>query len=241
MKTWKHSDFNPSGYHRSTSHEKQRASASTEIHLKQSTRFKKSVANVTDFLDVHGERGEQVLRYEWRCWKRVLQTDEKHRWRPVLEPGGDVIKRIYREDRKAEDDFALICSREAIVRPVEREDVDGKDEVLHEYLGSVLQGDGQYSVSTRTTQPGPDGNLERVVKTVFFNLIETAHGGHRPKMMHTVSSADNVGLTAHFAMQIISHERFEPEDAPAIAPDTHHLYATSAPRVGETEIHCQWY
>ena len=108
-----------SGYHRATNRELSRACASKEIHLKQYTRHKEALARCTAFRDAHGDLGAAVIRFEWRSWKRLLQTSEQHPWRSVLLPDTAVMRRVYREDARAEEDFSLICSREAIVRPVE--------------------------------------------------------------------------------------------------------------------------
>ena len=203
------------------------------MHLKQYTRHKQALTNATSFRKAYGERGDAVIRFEWRCWKRIIQADERHPWRPVLLPESVVIRRVYREDARAEEDWSLICSREAIARPVQRDEVDGKTALLHEYLISVTEVGGHYSISSSSQQPGPDGRLERVTTTQHFDLLETSHGSHRPRKMHTITSADDKSLVASLAMQVISHETIAPEDPgePAAAEPGRvaHLFPTSSP------------
>jgi hypothetical protein len=152
--------------------EKRRASASLEVHSKQYVRHKEALARVVKFQEDYGDRGAAVIRYEWRCWKRIIQTDPKHRWRLVHHSAQTVIRRVYREDDKAAADWSLVCSREATVRPVVRDEVDGKTALLHEYLVSVLKRDGHYSISSITTRPKDDGTgLERVTSTSYFVFI----------------------------------------------------------------------
>lgn len=69
------------GYHRSTHHEKRRAEASNAAHLKAATRLKENVARVRGFIREHGAPGKRVVRWEWRHWKRVIQTQKKKRHR----------------------------------------------------------------------------------------------------------------------------------------------------------------
>ena len=140
------------------------------------------------------------------------------------------MKRVYREDARGEEDWSLVCSREAVANPVERDEVDGKTALLHEYLISVMSAGSHYSISSSTTQPGPDGRPERVTTTKHFNLLETSHGSHRPRMMHTIQSASDKSLTSALAMQVISHEAFVPDEpvAEAAGPVVH-LFPTSSP------------
>ena len=70
------------GYHRDTNVEKRRAVAATERHLKQQTRFKMSISRMQAFIRQYGHRGEAIFRYEWRCYKRLLQVRRHRKWRP---------------------------------------------------------------------------------------------------------------------------------------------------------------
>ena len=71
------------GYHRDTHCEKKRAAASSSRHLKQHVRFRKCLGRVQHFIEVHGDRGRKVARWEWFNYKRILQTKKKLRWRRV--------------------------------------------------------------------------------------------------------------------------------------------------------------
>ena len=170
------------------------------------------------------------MRYEWRAWKRILQMNPKHRWRPVSDPTKAVLRRLYHEDAAAEEDWSLVCSREVQARRVVTDEVEGKDELLDEWLVSVTSPGTYYSVDTTQTDTMPDGSITRQRVTRHFTLLETAHGNHRPKMMHTHTSADDICLTAHLAFEVVLFDTFVPEGADADAPaDFHHIFRTADP------------
>ena len=74
------------GCHRTTTHEKQRASASSSQHLKQTTRAKSIYKRMKLFRRRYGKRADDVLRHDWRTWKRLLQGKASRRWDPVKMP-----------------------------------------------------------------------------------------------------------------------------------------------------------
>ena len=84
------------GYHRSTHHEMTRAPSSTAQHLKQTVRFKQVLKTTDDFLTKLGELGADVARFEWRSWKRIMQSSASRQWHPVRMCAKDVFARIYR-------------------------------------------------------------------------------------------------------------------------------------------------
>ena len=59
------------GWHRSSNQEKVRAPASSLMHLKRTLRHKEVISLLKGFLrKKHGQRGERVVRFEWRHWKK---------------------------------------------------------------------------------------------------------------------------------------------------------------------------
>jgi hypothetical protein len=95
------------GYHRETHQEKVRAPASTARHLKQCTRTIRSLANVRAFCIRYGRRGRQVVRHDWRTWKRIVQKPGKRRWYPVKAGANAVLNQIHRQDEKGACSFFL--------------------------------------------------------------------------------------------------------------------------------------
>ena len=92
------------GIHRDHTHEKTRASASTSQHLKQDVRRQQEQNRIQTFRNAYGERGRQVMRYEWRNFKRIAQTEWRHRWEPRKLTNDTLYKHIYHEDLSAETD-----------------------------------------------------------------------------------------------------------------------------------------
>ena len=66
------------GYHRDTNVEKRRAAGSSQRHLKQNTRFSRSLLRLHQFQEKYGERGKAVVLFEWRKWKKdpAVQKEE---------------------------------------------------------------------------------------------------------------------------------------------------------------------
>ena len=108
------------GYHRETHLEKERAAASSDRHIKQSVRFKRTLASANGFVEKYGATGIAVFRFEWRRYKRLLQTRRERQWFPVRNmTNRRVAERVYREDEKAMEDFSSICTREQPVDPLQ--------------------------------------------------------------------------------------------------------------------------
>ena len=62
------------GYHRATNAEKTRARNASMMHLKGTARHKQHLRRCIGFARTHGQRGENVFRYEWRRWKRIVKS-----------------------------------------------------------------------------------------------------------------------------------------------------------------------
>ena len=142
------------GWHRSCNHEKTRAPSSSLVHLKRTTRQKAILRNLTRFLPQYGERASAVLRYEWVCWKRVLQTRRRNRWVPKLMKSTDVLARVYREDAKASEDWSSVLERMPDVRPVTTEKASEAEKLQRDWLVSTLDTNAFYSVDHITPKLG---------------------------------------------------------------------------------------
>ena len=212
------------GYHRDTNVEKRRAAAATARYLKQQTRFKMTIQHMRDFIAKHGDLGKQVFRFEFRRYKRLLQTKKRYKWRPMKMSTPEFYARVYREDDMAAEDFTSICRRESPVDPVEKDAFTGRDALRDEYLVSVLEKGKQYSVTQQIKRAGPDGTPVVEEKAVHFTLLETSHGSHRPKMLATSEQGDNVAMAAHLALQVLLAEPWVPSPAPAPVPGSTRRY-----------------
>jgi len=202
------------------------------MHIKQSTREKEVLERVDKFDREYGEAGQDVLRFEWRSWKRILQTSVKRKWLNTQQKPEEVFQRVYREDERSQDDFSLLCNRVAPANPVASEGADGPESMLNEYIVSVLQPDVHYSLTENASVANPDGTTTAVPKTTHFQLLGTAHGSKRPKLMQSSEVADEVALKAHLALHISHEECIEPDEGAAVETETEgkHVFA-----VGDTE------
>jgi len=195
------------GYHRETNVEKRRAAGSTERHLKQDTRFRRTIARLTAFLKQHQDRGAAVFRFEWKRYKRLLQTRAKSRWQSKKMPTHEFNARVYREDDMAVDDFSLITSREANPDPVATEAVEsGKQALRDEFLVATLEKGVRYSVAFDADTIGPDGNVRKVEEAKHFQLVSIAHSRSRPKGLAVADPNDHLELKAHLALEVIFAE-----------------------------------
>ena len=197
------------GYHRATHYELIRATGSSTRHVKQSTRFKESLARCNDFVDTYAARGSQVFRYEWRAVKRILQTSAKYRWLPVQEPMRKVLQRVYREDARADEDFSSIVNREPGVQ-VDYDAVSGKETLRNEYLVKTLVPNTHYSVQTDSTSVTEDGETRTEKVETHFKLIEMAHGNHRPKRSLAADPDSDIAHEAALALQVVFEDRWVP-------------------------------
>ena len=93
------------GYHRLTNLTYQRAPVSTTETIVQDVRLTSCLSRVDDVVARYGAKGRAVIRYEWRNWKRVLQSNPKRSYRNVRLSATRAFRRIYREDSRAKDNW----------------------------------------------------------------------------------------------------------------------------------------
>ena len=96
------------GYHRSTHLTQKRASASRVPHLLASTREKANRKLCKNIIRKYGEKGKRLFRFEWRHYKRILQTTRQKRFTPVHMARDKFYKKLYRLDSDDEDDFQVL-------------------------------------------------------------------------------------------------------------------------------------
>ena len=138
------------GYHRGTSHELARASASLPDHLKQAVRQTQELERVRRWTRRHGAKAKRIVRYEWVRWKRILQTKWSKRWASKKMKGAKVYKRIYHDDAKSVEDWRTIVNPEVDPRPPVTEDSTNQSQLENEYLAQVLRPGSYFGVPTRT-------------------------------------------------------------------------------------------
>ena len=152
------------GYHRATHDAQKRASAAKTPYLTQAPRTKNNIRVLKRFLNM-GEKGKAVVRFEWRNWKRVLQTRRRALYQNKRMKDRAVFERVYRMDEMAEVDWSSITK---LVRgpgqgpppaPLEPEtaSVRASDGLHIEYLVSVMSASSWYSVDVPATGLDAEG------------------------------------------------------------------------------------
>ena len=195
------------GYHRSTHHALTRARNAKSPHLKASTR-RKQVTKLLKFFMRFGEAGRRVIRFEWRHWKRILQSTRKLIWRPRRIKTKQFLERVYRMDAMAEVDWSTVCRRIHAPGqgPAPQARVparDKKTQDLHiEYLLSVMKPLQWYTVETPKAGMDEDGNPEEVVEHQHFQVLNIITSKSRPHLMPTIESHDDVAMINSFAALI---------------------------------------
>ena len=179
------------GYHRETTHEKKRAPAASTAHLKRITRVKQVLMTIRNVWKTWGKRGRAVVRYEFKNWLRVLQPNKKTMWRIRRMKTASAIKRIYREDQMADEDWSSVAERIPPDRPVPPTDASTRESLEKEYLHAVLQPLQYYAVEAPKTQQNEAGREETVSQTCYFQVLAAMTGKNKEKTMHTVQSADD--------------------------------------------------
>jgi len=195
-------------YHKYTTLEKKRAPASTIKRLKQTTRTKKALASIKAFQKKYGDRGKEVVRFEWAKYKRILRPAGRRRWIPVRMDTELFYKRVYREDEKAELNWNNVATKPVFPRPVVPERAaDAREQVETEYVTAIVEAGNHYSVR-REIPAAPDGNDEVAHPTeVHFRLINTVSAHSRPHIVHTADAADDIENIATVAWEVIMETR----------------------------------
>jgi len=197
------------GVHRADTHEKARAPGSTPIHIKQAARERDVLSYTGSFLDQYGERGRKVFRFEWRFWKRLLNTSLKNRWVGRKWKPMAVLKRIYREDAFSQQNWQAIAFKMGSVGQPVRERVTVDDQVRDEYLKSTFEHGRYYSVPTQETTIDEEGHAVDETAEAYFNVVDVVHASSRPHLMPTVESASDPVLTKHLTLNVQFYCRFQ--------------------------------
>jgi len=197
------------GFHRSTNHEKLRAPGSTITHLKRDVRAKPVIKDLREFMEEHGAKARAVVRYEWDHWQRILQTEGCNLWvRRRMHPQL-ILKRLYREDSRADEDWSAVLQRVQPNRPVMTEELTTREALQREWLAATFQKRCFYSVKHQVQHQNEAGRAVVVQQQTFFEVVDVQHGSHRDKTMHTVLSADDPLKVYGLALLVHMLDRYE--------------------------------
>ena len=223
------------GYHRGTHLTRIRARAAKTPYLKQATRAKENNRLLKKFLRM-GQSGRQVIRFEWRQWKRVLQVRPRSLWKSRKMKSRAAFERIYRMDEMAEVDWTAVCG--PVVAPgqgpppapllAETKDQRTLSRLRIEYLASVLDLKRWYEIMVPVADIDEEGRpVERQEKR-FFQLLNRAYGQSRPKLMPTIESHSLLVNTEKLALCL--QEATENSSVGGLGEGHYVIHADSDPR-----------
>ena len=213
------------GFHRSSNHEKTRSPASSSRHLKQEVRLKKTCEQIKQFRLKYGARGDDVLRHDWLTWKRLLQVKRSKRWVPVRMTDKKFLARVYRQDKMAEENWAVVLQKDEALGKSHLEPLTNSLEALNnEYMVAMVTLGDHYVVQVDTSRIGEGGEVVREVETKYFHLLQIAYGKARPKVMPIVDSEANLQMEAPLAFEVIFESQAQAHIG-ASDVDMTHLYS----------------
>lgn len=199
------------GYHRGATYSAHRAPGATTQTIVQEIRLKDALALVEESVDQHGASARDIIRWEWRNYKRILQHDPRRYHRNVQLSPQQVYDRVHRMDARARDNWTVVVDPQRADPPHPFE--DNVDAVQREYVRAVLDPGAYYEIERRSAppitastdavvdealQPGAGATTGRRI----FQVMEKHYGSTRPKLMRTLQSYRDVTLHAKIALLV---------------------------------------
>jgi len=205
------------GWHRGSQYEKKRAYASTVSSLKRAVRRKGVFFRLKQFRRLYGKRGVEVLRFEFRNWKRIL-SKKRSKWRCKRMTDTEAFEQIYREGKASEVNWSSIVTRMDL-HHVETDKATSSEAARNEYLRAQVQPGTSYGIEVPPPRAADSHAAPQstVAPSVHFRLLASAHGHSRAHTMPTVEDQEDVSKTAPLAWHVQFHQRRDPcEGEPAV-------------------------
>jgi len=92
------------------------------------------------------------------------------------------------------------------VNPVEPTKVPPVEQLHNEWLVATLRPNTTFSVPVAQERPTTAGGVERYQGIRSFHVIDVVHGLHRPKLVHTVSSAADPVVACPIAVNVLHYD-----------------------------------
>ena len=204
------------GYHRGSNMEHLRSPHASTQTVVQKVRCDVGYERLEQAIATFGKPMRNTIRYEWRNWKRILQSEKKKLHRNVNLTADAAYARIYRQDSMGRDNWDLVLNPRAPDEPSQDDDPD-VDSVQREYMKSLFQPKQYFSVEHgHAAPPVPpvldDADLDMEeppppdTGPQVFRVIG-AHGArNRPKLMHTHESYRDPLLHAPIVFELQFYE-----------------------------------
>ena len=185
---------------------KQRAYGSTPASLKRAVRRKGVFLRLKRFRRQFGKRGEAVLRFEFRHWKRILSKRRRRR-RNKHTSDADALAIIYREGRSAEVNWSTVVTRMDLHR-VATDSTTNAEAAQNEYLRAQVHPGMCYSIDPEPQPAAASDDVQQPQQrsSVHFRLLDTATGHKRAKTMPTVDDTEDVAKTSPLAWYVQFHQ-----------------------------------
>ena len=190
------------GYHRSTHHVLQRGPSSSTPYIKQSLRLAENLKQAKRVLTRFKNKGRQLIRYEWRNYKRVLRVESSRKWMPVKMMDRQFFRRLYRMDEMACEDWTPLVSRPGCVVVPQRDALEDSQEMALEYLSAALRPLTYYSFPRTTETQAQDGSLLQKRETQFCQVVKIHSRGSRPRILPNVQAFEDKSVVAKLALYV---------------------------------------
>jgi hypothetical protein len=209
------------GYHREATHSAGRSRSATTQTIIQEIRLERGLSRVKASVAEHGQSARDIIRWEWRNFKRILQHDPKRAHRGVGDSAQQVYDRIYRQDERSRHNWTLIVDPPRADAPFPFE--DNVDAVQREYIREVIVPGQYYEIERRGAPPvvatsdaivdaGLEPGAVRPSARRIFQVMEKHYGHKRPKLMPTLVSYKDPALHAKIAVLVQPFEVREMSD-----------------------------
>ena len=142
----------------------------------------------------------------------MLQLDPKHRFRAKGVPTQQAREIIYREDKRANEDWSAIIEGTPENRVVVPERASDKEALEREWLLAALDTNRFYSVRRQQEQRTEDGNVATIEVTEFFQVLQIQHARSRPHLVHTVNTADDPIFKFGISLNVVMCEPWRVPD-----------------------------
>ena len=122
-----------------------------------------------------------------------------------------VMKRVYREDTMAKENWSSIVSRVPLDRPVEVQDATNREQMDREYLQVVLKPRDKFCVDHNVTTKKDDSSEETTQARDYFHVINVSADKHKLHAMHTFDLADEPQCNQGYTIEVQCMDRWQPE------------------------------
>jgi hypothetical protein len=189
------------GYHRSTHHLKVRGPGLLEVGVVAGVRQKENLKLVRKFMRTYKHDGRQIVRFEWRNWKRILQRRYR-RFTPVRMQTKRFFERLYRMDAMACTDWTPYISKPGSVIVPAAQAETSVDGMAREFLTRVFAPLQYYSFPERKEVLAPDGSLVTQERETIFQVVKIHKGRSRTHVIPSFRSVVDKSVVSRLALHI---------------------------------------